>query len=162
MHKTIKKVKDGSDPDKEAQNLYYKMERFMERYEDEGASDSEPMDVLDETIEEVFVENGYLPEYFNADSFEAPRMRGTDFSIEGIEDWPLRTYEDERSRQEILEMIEQIRDRLEYYKLKYKEAKAAKDRSQMVLSIRNWKALEGAKQALRWALGEKGVDHPLY
>lgn len=104
----------------------------------------------------------WVSELLESESFEAPRMRGTDFSIDGIEDWPLRTYEDERSREEILEMIEQIRDRLEYYKLKYKEAKAAKDRSKMVSSIRNWKALEGARQALRWALGEEGVDHPLY
>jgi len=71
MHKTIKMVKEGSNPDKEAQKLFDKMEKFMDKYEDEGATDSEPIEVLSETINQVFEKHGYSPEYYIAESFGA-------------------------------------------------------------------------------------------
>jgi hypothetical protein len=82
MHKTIKMVKEGSNPDKEAEKLFDKMEKFMDKYWDEGATDSEPMDVLDETINQVFEKHGYSLEYYDAESFEAQRKL-TDIDRDG-------------------------------------------------------------------------------
>ena len=73
-----------------------------------------------------------------------------------------RPRENMRNIEEILEMIESIRDRIEFYKQEYIYYKGKKDRAGMISAIRNFKALQGAHQSLRWAIGEKGVDHPLF
>jgi len=101
---------------------------------------------------------------WDAESFEASnRMRGTDFSLsDDIDEWPMRKYSEKRGKEEVLDMIEQIRERMEFFKGEYMVAKRLKDKGAMIAAIRNFKALEGAHQALRWSLGEKGVEHPLY
>ena len=111
---------------------------------------------LPEELQDDFMKNSQV------ESFEAREfMKGTSFDIGEIE-WPVKKYIEERDTEEIKDMIEQIRERMEHYKREYKLAKKDTDKGGMVYSIRNWKALQGAHQALRWALGEQGVEHPLY
>ena len=73
---------------------------------------------------------------------------------------PERTYE--RAIEDIEDMIDRVMERLYYFRKMYYIAKKERNRKAMYLAIRNFKALEGVNQALRWTLGEKGVGHPLY
>jgi hypothetical protein len=59
-------------------------------------------------------------------------------------------------------MIDRVMERLYFFRKMYYTAKKERNRKAMYLAIRNFKALEGVNQALRWTLGEKGVAHPLY
>jgi len=73
---------------------------------------------------------------------------------------PERTYS--REDAEIEDMIDRVMERLYYFRKMYYTAKKERNRKAMYIAIRNFKALEGVNQALRWTLGEKGVGHPLY
>lgn len=73
---------------------------------------------------------------------------------------PERTYN--REDAEIEDMIDRVMERLYFFRKMYYTAKKKRNRKAMYLAIRNFKALEGVNQALRWTLGEKGVAHPLY
>jgi len=84
VQKTIKMVKDGSDPNKEAQKLFDKMERFMERYEKEGAYDSEPRDVLVDAIDDIFEQHGHSPEYYVAEGVEG-EILDSEWVIEAVQ-----------------------------------------------------------------------------
>lgn len=97
---------------------------------------------------------------FNADN----RFKGVSFNIGDDENktviGPIRTRQ--RDVDEIIEMIEMVMNRLIYYKKMYKDAQNQGNKKAQYLAIRNYKALEGANQALRWSLSEKDVGHPLY
>lgn len=97
---------------------------------------------------------------FNADN----RFKGVSFNL-GDEDnetivGPIRSRQ--RDADEIIEMIEMVMNRLIFYKKMYKDAQNQGNKKAQYLAIRNYKALEGANQALRWSLSEKDVGHPLY
>mgnify|MGYP001197779768 FL=1 len=100
--------------------------------------------------------------------FSAPNpMKGTSFDINDDED-DIETIDiynrgiDLRPLNEIKQMIEDILQRMSYYERRYKQAKKSGDRGTQISALRNYKALEGARQALRWAIQEQGVEHPLY
>ena len=97
---------------------------------------------------------------FNADN----RFKGVSFNIGDDENktviGPIRTRQ--RDVDEIIEMIEMVMNRLIYYRKMYKDAQTQGNKKAQYLAIRNYKALEGANQALRWSLSEKDVGHPLY
>jgi hypothetical protein len=97
---------------------------------------------------------------FNADN----RFKGVSFNIGDDENetivGPVRSKQ--RSVDEIVEMIDMVMNRLVYYKKMYNGAKKEGNKKAQYLAIRNYKALEGANQALRWSLSEKDVGHPLY
>lgn len=99
--------------------------------------------------------------------FEANPMKGTSFGIGGIGlvGEPItRSYSSKsmRSLDEISDMIEQITQRIKYYEDKYMDAKIIKDRDTMILSLRNFKALEGSRKSLRWVLKDSRANHPLF
>ena len=120
-------------------------------------TEQERDDAYDDLVENIW----------GAESFEAPRDDGFkgvnwDLGEEGKISIhkPERSYG--RSREDIEEMIDMVMNRLYFFKRMYFNARNKKDRKAMYLAIRNFKALEGANQALRWSLGEKDVEHPLY
>jgi hypothetical protein len=101
------------------------------------------------------------------DSFEAPNpMRGTSFMIDDDEDERFQRRisraKDIRPKDEIKDMIEQITQRMKYFESMYKRAKSRDDRNDMIIALRNFKALEGARQALRWTLKDPDVEIVLY
>lgn len=100
------------------------------------------------------------------DEFEAMPMRGTSFDIDDEEDdafmMRIKGGSSVRRVSEIEDMIEQITQRMGYYETVYKRAKRAKNQNDMVIALRNFKALEGARQSLRWVLKDPLVDHPLF
>lgn len=98
------------------------------------------------------------------EEFEANPMKGTSFDIsEGDEpDLKRKTSSKTRDAQEIQEMIEDITQRMKFYETSYKRAKKSNDRVEMISSLRNFKALEGARQSLRWVLKDSRVKHPLF
>jgi len=100
------------------------------------------------------------------DVFKANPMKGTSFEIsdEGDDEYNLRMMgiNETRDTDEINDMIEQITQRMKYYQGKYTKAKKTNDRGEMISSLRNFKALEGARQSLRWVLKDSSVKHPLY
>ena len=51
---------------------------------------------------------------------------------------------------------------MKFYQGKYQKAKKSNDRPDMISSLRNFKALEGARQSLRWVLKDERVKHPLF
>jgi hypothetical protein len=92
------------------------------------------------------------------------RLGEVNFDV-GIDDsnkihGPLRHYN--RTDSEIEDMIERVMARLYVLKGLFESARASGEKSAAMEAARNWKALEGVNQALRWALAEEGVDHPLY
>ena len=88
------------------------------------------------------------------ESFEANPMKGTSFDIddENEIDLSFRIGGDanRKSLDEIFDMIEQITQRLKFYENLYKRAK------------RNNKALEGARQGLRWSINDPDAEIVLY
>jgi len=90
------------------------------------------------------------------------RIGDADFTIKDLEKiyGPIRKYN--RSDEEIEDMIERVMVRLYELKRIFERARREGDRSAAIEAARNWKALEGVNQALRWALAEVGVEHPLY
>ena len=100
------------------------------------------------------------------EEFEANPMRGTSFDIDDDEEedlyYRIRQQSDIKSKEEIYDMIEQITQRLKYYQNLYQRAKRKNDRTNMVVALRNYKALEGASQALRWALNDPLAEIVLY
>lgn len=100
------------------------------------------------------------------DEFKANPMKGTSFDIIDDDDdeygMRLKGSKNMRDSVEINDMIEQITQRMKYYEGKYTKAKKTKDRSEMISVLRNFKALEGARQSLRWVLKDKSVKHPLF
>lgn len=107
---------------------------------------------------------------YGAESFEArsDKFQEMDWTFEDLEDnrkgpsvlRPERTYN--RADEDIENMIDRVMERIYYFRKMYYVAKKERNRKAMYLAIRNFKALEGVNHGLRWALGEKGVDHPLY
>lgn len=97
---------------------------------------------------------------FNADN----RFKGVSFNLGDDENetivGPIRSRQ--RDADEIIEMIEMVMNRLIFYKKMYRDAQTEGNKKAQYLAIRNYKALEGANQALRWSLSEKDVGHPLY
>ena len=73
---------------------------------------------------------------------------------------PKRLYN--RTDDEIEEMIERVRTRMYELKRIFEKARSRREKSAAMEAARNWKALEGVNQALRWTLAEVGVEHPLY
>jgi len=86
----------------------------------------------------------------------------TDFSIDDDVKihGPVRKHN--RPPEEIEDMIERVMVRLHELKRIFEAARERGERSAAMEAARNWKALEGVNQALRWAIAEEGVDHPLY
>lgn len=99
-------------------------------------------------------------------SFEANPMKGTSFDIddENEIDLSFRIGGDgnRRSLDEIFDMIEQITQRLKFYENLYKRAKRNNNRNDMILALRNYKALEGARQGLRWSINDPDAEIVLY
>jgi hypothetical protein len=89
-------------------------------------------------------------------------FRDADFSIGEEENvfGPKRLYN--RTDEEIEEMIERVMVRMHELKRIFERSRGNKERSAAMAAARNWKALEGVNQALRWCLAEVGVEHPLY
>ena len=101
------------------------------------------------------------------DSFDAPNpMKGTSFMIDDDEDERFQRRisraTDIREKDEIKDMIEQITQRMKYFERLYTQAKRKQDRNDMIIALRNFKALEGARQALRWTLKDPDVEIVLY
>ena len=99
------------------------------------------------------------------DEFHANPMKGTSFNIgdEGdLFDNTKKGSQKIRNTIEIQDMIEQITQRMKFYQGKYQKAKKSNDRPDMISSLRNFKALEGARQSLRWVLKDERVKHPLF
>ena len=99
------------------------------------------------------------------DIFEANPMKGTSFDFDDDdEDFRnrFRNTETRRSVETIKDMIEQLTQRLNHYQNQYVKSKKENNRPLMITSLRNFKAIEGARQALKWAIKEKGAEHPLF
>ena len=97
------------------------------------------------------------------DEFEArERMKGLSFGIGEESSFGQRDFGEVRSEEEILDMVEKSRERMDYYRLQYIKFNNRGDRSGMLNAARNFKALQGVHQALLWVLSEEGVEHPLY
>ncbi len=100
------------------------------------------------------------------DEFNANPMKGTSFDIldDNDDEYSMRLKGSKNMRDsvEINDMIEQITQRMKLYEGKYTQAKKTKDRNEMISALRNFKALEGARQSLRWVLKDKSVKHPLF
>ena len=97
------------------------------------------------------------------DTFESREwMKGTSFSLgEDDESFP-KTLRDIRSIEDIEDMLEQTRDRMEFYKAQYKRSRKNRDKAGQLSAIRNFKALEGLYFGLKWVLMDPAVEHPLY
>lgn len=100
------------------------------------------------------------------DKFEANPMRGTSFNIDDDdEDTTFSQFMREKSirpASEIENMIQQVTQRMGEYKMLYEQGKRNRNRDAQIESLRNYKALEGVRQALRWVLMYPDVDQPLY
>ena len=83
-------------------------------------------------------------------------MRMKDFKEESVGQLILE------KKYEIKDMIEQITQRMKYFERLYTQAKRKQDRNDMIIALRNFKALEGARQALRWTLKDPDVEIVLY
>jgi hypothetical protein len=100
------------------------------------------------------------------DKFEANPMRGTSFNIDDDnDDTTFSQFMKDKSLRpssEIEDMIQQVTKRMGEYKMLYEQGKRIKNRDAQIESLRNYKALEGVRQALRWVLMYPNVDQPLY
>ena len=65
-----------------------------------------------------------------------------------------------RSEDEILAMLDRA-ERLKNWHELYAKKGAGLGRVERIMHMRNYKALEGVVKTLRWALGDKSVEHPL-
>ena len=99
------------------------------------------------------------------DVYEANPMKGTSFDFDDDDEVFRNRFKNDgkmRSLETIKDMIEQLTQRLKYYKTQYVKSKRENNRELMITSLRNYKAIEGARQALKWAIKERGVEHPLF
>lgn len=100
------------------------------------------------------------------DKFEANPMRGTSFNIDDDdEDTTFSQFMRDKSirpASEIEDMIQQVTQRMGEYRALYEQGKRNRNRDAQIESLRNYKALEGVRQALRWVLMYPDVDQPLY
>lgn len=100
------------------------------------------------------------------DEFEATPMRGTSFDIDDDDDDSnfSRFMQNKtlRPSAEIEDMIQQVTQRMGEYQRLYQESKRRRNREAQIEALRNYKALEGVRQALRWVLMYPDVDQPLY
>ena len=97
------------------------------------------------------------------DEFEAREwMKGTSFSLGDDERTVIKEFPSMREKEEIEDMLEMARDRMEFYKKEYLKFKVKKDKAGQLSAVRNFKALEGLYFGLRWVLKDSEVDHPLY
>ncbi len=100
------------------------------------------------------------------DKFEANPMRGTSFNIDDDnDDITFSQFMKDKSirpASEIEDMIQQVTQRMGEYKSLYEQGKKRRNRDAQIESLRNYKALEGVRQALRWVLMYPNVDQPLY
>ncbi len=97
------------------------------------------------------------------DEFEAREwMKGTSFSLGDDERTVIKEFPSMREKEEIEDMLEQTRDRMEFYKAQYKRSRKNRDKAGQLSAIRNFKALEGLYFGLKWVLMDPAVEHPLY
>lgn len=101
------------------------------------------------------------------DEFEATPMRGTSFNIDDDDDDDSnfsRFMQNKtlRPSSEIEDMIQQVTIRMGEYQRLYQESKRRRNRDAQIEALRNYKALEGVRQALRWVLMYPDVGQPLY
>ena len=100
------------------------------------------------------------------DKFEANPMRGTSFNIDDDDDdttfAQFMRDKSLRPASEIEDMIQQVTQRMGEYRTLYEQGKRNRNRDAQIESLRNYKALEGVRQALRWVLMYPDVDQPLY
>jgi len=62
-----------------------------------------------------------------------------------------------RSEKELLDMLDRAERKQNMHYTKMQKGKKA----ERIYHMRNYKALEGVVKTLRWALGDKLVEHPL-
>ena len=72
---------------------------------------------------------------------------------------PQRSYD--RQWDEIEDMLELAELRGDEWQGWFEECRENSDKEGMKEAARNYKALQGVIQCLKWVLGEEGVDHPL-
>ena len=89
-------------------------------------------------------------------------MKGTSFAIGDDEKTIHKEFLGLRSKEEIEGMLEQSRERMDFYKQAYRNYKKINDKSGQLSAARNFKALEGLYFGLRWVLMDSKIDHPLY
>ena len=66
-----------------------------------------------------------------------------------------------RSREEVYQMLNEAVEVQTTWRFAYDAAKAAGDKPDMKIAVRNHKALEGVIKTLRWTLEYVGVGSPL-
>lgn len=64
-----------------------------------------------------------------------------------------------RSESELLDMLDKAEREMNEHYTKY--ASAGLPKARKIFHMRNYKALEGVVKTLRWALGDKDIEHPL-
>ena len=97
--------------------------------------------------------------------FEANPMKGTSFDFDDDDEVFRNRFKNDgkmRSLETIKDMVEQLTQRLKYYETQYVKSKRENNRELMIISLRNYKAIEGARQSLKWVIRVKGVEHPLF
>ena len=65
-----------------------------------------------------------------------------------------------RSEDELLDMLDKAERKWNYHRTQVMAMNTG-TRSERIIHARNTKALEGVVKTLRWALGDKSVEHPL-
>lgn len=66
-----------------------------------------------------------------------------------------------RHEDDIFAMLDRAERTKNYHYTKAQVCKKEEHMKDMLFHMRNYKALEGVVKALRWALGDKNVEHPL-
>ena len=70
-------------------------------------------------------------------------------------------YTDDRSWEDIEEMLSKAEKVKNDWELKFLKHKAHKNKKEAIRCARNMKALEGVIKSLKWTLGDKNILHPL-
>ena len=66
-----------------------------------------------------------------------------------------------RTENEIELMLDKAERKRNYHRTMTEKCRKTEHMKDMLFHMRNYKALEGVVKALRWALGDKNVEHPL-
>ena len=66
-----------------------------------------------------------------------------------------------RSEDEILAMLDKAERRRNRHQNAFSKYPSVLTKKERIYHMRNYKALEGVVKTLRWALGDKSVEHPL-
>ena len=67
----------------------------------------------------------------------------------------------DRTWEEIEDMLNQSIHMRNAWLTRYEKAKRRKDKTMMMDSVRNVKALEGVIKTLKWTIGTPGIEDPL-